>query len=325
MNIGFIGAGKVGCSLGKYMTEKGLTVVGYYSQHIISAQWAAVFTKSAYFSSLSDIVNACDLLVLTVPDDSIIDVWDLMQHVPIKNKYICHCSGSMPSTAFFNAHLYGAYTYSIHPLYAMSDKATSWQGLNNAFFTVEGDVSQKHAIDQLLQTLGNPYQWIDRVDKSLYHAAATIGSNLVNSLYYLSTQLLEACHFSPETAQQALHQLFIDNAQRIAEYGPIEAMTGPVERNDSKTILSHIEALRQYDQQLHLLSKDCMEKRDSNDVSQNTLKTAHAYDSLYMYQSLSKVLIAIAEKKHITRDYSQLRSILDETHSTNITTTKERG
>ena len=41
MQIGFIGAGKVGVSLGKYFKEKGREVAGYYSLTEKSAQWAA--------------------------------------------------------------------------------------------------------------------------------------------------------------------------------------------------------------------------------------------------------------------------------------------
>ena len=46
MNIGFIGAGKVGVSLGKYLTERGMTVTGYYSKSRSSASMAAEFTDT---------------------------------------------------------------------------------------------------------------------------------------------------------------------------------------------------------------------------------------------------------------------------------------
>ena len=39
--IGFIGAGKVGVSLGKFFREGGLTVTGYYNRHRDAAQAAA--------------------------------------------------------------------------------------------------------------------------------------------------------------------------------------------------------------------------------------------------------------------------------------------
>ena len=44
MRIGFIGAGKVGFSLGRYLAEGGVTVTGYYSRNSRSAREAAEFT-----------------------------------------------------------------------------------------------------------------------------------------------------------------------------------------------------------------------------------------------------------------------------------------
>ena len=44
MRIGFIGAGKVGFTLGKYFAVNGLDVAGYYSRNYKSAEEAAAFT-----------------------------------------------------------------------------------------------------------------------------------------------------------------------------------------------------------------------------------------------------------------------------------------
>ena len=49
MQIGFIGAGKVGVSLGKYFKEKGRNVGGYYSLTRASAAWAAAFTQTTCY------------------------------------------------------------------------------------------------------------------------------------------------------------------------------------------------------------------------------------------------------------------------------------
>ena len=45
MQIGFIGAGKVGCSIGKYLKEHGRPVAGYVSRHIESSEFAGTFKK----------------------------------------------------------------------------------------------------------------------------------------------------------------------------------------------------------------------------------------------------------------------------------------
>ena len=46
MKTGFIGAGKVGFSLGKLFAENGIQVTGYFSRQAESASEAAAFTNS---------------------------------------------------------------------------------------------------------------------------------------------------------------------------------------------------------------------------------------------------------------------------------------
>ena len=101
MKIGFIGAGKVGFSLGKYFISNGISVTGYYSRSPKSAKSAAEFTNSRMYSSLTDILKDSDTLFLTVPDDVIGMVWEHIKNLDVRNKKICHCSGSISSAAFF--------------------------------------------------------------------------------------------------------------------------------------------------------------------------------------------------------------------------------
>ena len=41
MEIGIVGAGRVGCSIGKYLKEHGAAVAGYYSKSRESVEFAA--------------------------------------------------------------------------------------------------------------------------------------------------------------------------------------------------------------------------------------------------------------------------------------------
>ena len=100
MQIGIIGAGKVGCSLGKYLKDAGVTVTGYFSRTVESAQEAADFTQTKVFANVQDLVKASDTLFITTPDGSIGDVWDCIAKLSIQNKIICHFSGSLSSVVF---------------------------------------------------------------------------------------------------------------------------------------------------------------------------------------------------------------------------------
>ena len=88
MRAGFIGAGKVGFSLGKYLKENGVEITGYFSKSPESAKSAADFTNTKLYKSIENILSDSDTLFITVPDGQISKVWDYMKNLDIKNKNI---------------------------------------------------------------------------------------------------------------------------------------------------------------------------------------------------------------------------------------------
>ena len=100
MRIGFVGAGKVGFTLGKYMSERNVCVSGYYSRSEESARQASIFTHTKYYETLEDLIGSSDALFLTVPDGAIEGVWNSIKRYSLTGKFICHCSGVMTSAVF---------------------------------------------------------------------------------------------------------------------------------------------------------------------------------------------------------------------------------
>ena len=70
MRAGFIGAGKVGFSLGKYLKENGVEITGYFSKSPESAKSAADFTNTKLYKSIENILSDSDTLFITVPEDA---------------------------------------------------------------------------------------------------------------------------------------------------------------------------------------------------------------------------------------------------------------
>ena len=106
--IGFIGAGKVGVSLGKFFREGGLPVTGYYNRRREAAQAAADFTESKCFDSAEAVADASDVIFLTVPDNKIREVYESLRGVDLRGKKICHCSGALSAEeAFRTLRLWG--------------------------------------------------------------------------------------------------------------------------------------------------------------------------------------------------------------------------
>jgi predicted short-subunit dehydrogenase-like oxidoreductase (DUF2520 family) len=281
MNIGLIGAGKVGFSLGKFFVQGGVPVTGYYSRHRESAEEAARFTNTKAYDSLPALVQDCDALFLTVPDGVISSVFEQLKSFDLSGKQICHCSGALAARdAFPGIAETGAYGYSIHPLFPISSKCLSYRELPGAFFCLEGDGPHLAQWKALLESLGPSVQIISGENKVRYHAACAISSNLVCALVQESLDLLETCGFTPELGLKALSPLVRSNLTHVLEVGPTEALTGPVERDDTTTVAKHMTCFATQEEQA-------------------------------LYASVSRKLVQMAERRHPDRNYESMRQLLE--------------
>ena len=278
--IGFIGAGKVGTGLGDYFSSKGYSVEGYCSRRLQSAQDAAKITKSCIFNDVNQLVNKCDFIFITTPDGQIIKVWNELEQCNIKNKIICHTSGSLSSGIFYNATKLGAYVYSIHPMYAFSDKNGKTSGLENAYFTIEGDNTHLQEIKSFISAMGNKTLIIDTDKKVLYHIANVMASNLILALLSIANDCIRLSGVSEVNSMQALMPLILGNIKNISENGLANSLTGPIERNDSLTIREHLE------------------------------KLPKQYGGIYV--ELSLILTQLAGQKHSDGDYTMICQQLNE-------------
>lgn len=280
MNIGFIGAGKVGFSLGRYFAENGVSVTGYFSSHVQSATEAAKFTGSSVYYELSDIVRDSDTLFLTVPDKSVKELYGQISKMDIDGKCLCHCSCAMSAAdAFPNIRELGAVGYSIHPLFPISSKYETFKELHSAYFSIEGNEERIGEWVELFQGLGNGIKVIPGDMKSRYHTACIMASNLVSALAVKSLSMMKECGFSESEALKAFAPMIMSNVKRILAAGPMEAISGPVERNETETVRKHIE---------------CMD----NDIDMN------------MYKAVSRKLAEISGQKHPETDYSEMKKLL---------------
>ena len=278
IKFGFIGAGKVGFSLGKYLKENSIDISGYYSKSQHSSKEAAIFTNTRQYNNLEDLIKNSDAIFITTPDNQIADVWNEVKKLPIKEKLICHCSGSISSEVFSNINNHGAYGYSIHPMFAISDKYNSYKDLSQAFITIEGHEKHLENLKRLFLHLGNDVAIISKENKVLYHAASVTVSNLVLGLINNGVNYLEECGFTKEMAIKALYPLIENNLRNIKERGAVKSLTGPIERGDLSTVINHLNVIREEDKEL--------------------------------YRLLSKNILRIAKVKNLHRDYKNLEEYL---------------
>lgn len=278
--IGFIGAGRVGFTLGRYFVENGLNVSGYYSRTYEHAVSASQFTDSKSYKTIDELIAASSIIFITVNDSQIQAVWELCKKSDLTNKILCHCSGAMTASVFSGIEQTKAYGYSVHLLFSFNDKYNSYKEISKAFFTVEGDENHIDYVTDIIKKTGNEYVVIDGRNKDKYHGAAVFVSNLVIGLFHSGKKLLMDCGFCDEQAQKALIPLFINNAANLSCVGESSALTGPVDRNDLDTVKKNI---------------NCLDD-DYKDI----------------YVKLSRQLVEIAKNKYRDADYSQMEKLLSD-------------
>ena len=196
MNIGIIGAGKVGVSVGRYLKENNIQIAGFYDIDCDNAAFAAQFTETDCFSELKELVMVSDTLFITTPDAVIGSVWDCIKNsMSVQNKIVCHFSGALSSDVFTDSQSTGAGVCSIHPMLAFSDKLTSYRIPANTFFALEGDETAVSALKSLFESLGNTVCCIDKSKKSLYHTAASVFRNELVAVLDTGYSHLYECGF----------------------------------------------------------------------------------------------------------------------------------
>lgn len=282
-NIGFVGAGKVGVSLGIYISDIDyIKIQGYYSRTKDSSIYAASLTDSKNFSNIEELVKKSNVIIISSPDDEIRKVWEIISKFSIQNKIVCHCSGSLSSEIFFDASSKGASVCSIHPILAISSKENSYKDLYQAFFTIEGQDKAVEFFSSVLKSKKNKYKVLSSREKTKYHISSVFISNLIIAMGSISIKLLGDYNFSQEEALAALKSLAIGNMNKLFAIGPQDALTGPVERNDLGTVERHLKAL-------------------DHDHYDNIEK---------IYRLLSLELVDLAREKNCDRDYNRMENLL---------------
>lgn len=275
VKVGFIGAGRVGCSTAVLLKEA-ISLSGFYSRRRESAEEAAFLMDSRAFTDIKALCGESDIVFITTPDGAVNSVWNGIKEY-MGGKIVCHMSGVLSAEeAFPDSEIFGVKSASIHPLMAVSDKKASYKKLRNAFFTAEGSAAKE--LCEIFEKAGCSVKRTEASFKKNYHAAAVIASNLTLSLLKMSCEELEKCGFSESEALEAIKPLAMGNLENLFEKGFENSLTGPLERCDTETVKKHLASL--------------------------------TGDTREVYKKLSGHLLGTAKRKNPGTDYSALEEEL---------------
>jgi predicted short-subunit dehydrogenase-like oxidoreductase (DUF2520 family) len=174
--------------------------------------------------------------LLCVPDQAISQVCSRL--VPARPSLVGHVSGATTLDALAPATDRGAGAFSLHPLQTFADAATAVAGTPAAIAgSDDGSLAYARA---LAAALGMRTFEVPEENRTVYHAAAAIASNLLIALEESAGELLD--RIGIEDGRELLAPLVLRTAANWSERGP-EALTGPAARGDRATVERHRAAL----------------------------------------------------------------------------------
>lgn len=239
--IGLIGPGRLGIAMIGELCRRGLPPVALTG--CTPEKVATVANRYGLKTcSVQDISDAADLILLTVADDALASLADLLsKEGSWQGKVVLHTSGALDSDILQPLRNAGAAVGSLHPLQSFAGEDRIPQG---TVFGVEGDPAAKEAAMALGQFFNGETFILPPGYKSLYHAGACIAANFLVTLESLAGELMETAGLDREKVPGALLPLVEGVVENMRRLGLSQALTGPISRGDAQTIKGHITALK---------------------------------------------------------------------------------
>lgn len=241
-SIGVIGAGRVGAVLAASLREAGHEIAAVAGESDASRTRIETLLPGVRVDKPTAVARACDLLLLTVPDDALDNVVRMLvaSGAIRSGQIVVHTSGRHGIEVLRPALEVGAHGIAMHPAMTFTGTDLDLGRLDGCVFGVTCDVRERSVAASLAADLGGTLGWVAEADRTLYHAALAHGANHLVTLVAQAMDLLHAAGSDdPAATLRPLLTASLDNA---LAYGDA-ALTGPIVRGDVDTVRAHLASL----------------------------------------------------------------------------------
>jgi len=247
--VAIIGAGRLGTSLAYALSKKGYTITALSCRSMDSAEESRQTIGQGRASS--DNVRTAkrgEIVILSVPDDEIESVVEDLARAGSdwEEKVVFHCSGMLDSNLLDALRALGARTASVHPCMSFPEKQRTQDLFQGIYFALEGEDQAVAAAKDMIDAIGGLHFMIRPEDKTCYHTACSMASNMSVALLYTAVSLLGQCGLSEDSAKKVLRPLLEGTLRNVNKIDIFKALTGPVTRGDLITIQKHLTELEKF-------------------------------------------------------------------------------
>jgi predicted short-subunit dehydrogenase-like oxidoreductase (DUF2520 family) len=269
--INFIGAGRVGQTLGKLWHDSSILVVqDVLTRSMASARQACEFMgHGVAVSHLAD-MRPADMWMLAVQDAHLGDIAQALGRARA-GEQTCepareaaqtfaqapstesrmpiafHCSGALGSDLLAPLAAQGWHCASAHCILSFATPAPAVAQFRGTPCALEGEASACAALEAVFRPIGAQCFSLALEHKLVYHAAAVFATNFLPVLQQTAEDAWRAAGVPPSLLP-GLRQRLLENAvDNITRLGPLAALTGPAARQDTVAIARQARAVTDWD------------------------------------------------------------------------------
>ena len=174
------------------------------------------------------IPEACDLIMVCVPDDSVARVCEQLP----ENKLVVHTAGAVPMQGNNRSGVF-------YPLYSFSkDAEVNWS--NIPILLEANSTEDLGLLKELATQLTEKVFEVSSDGRNQLHVSAVLVNNFTNHLYTLAFEHAMQHNVPVETLFAIMRQ----GPEKAIQLGPINAQTGPAIRGDRSTIDAHLSKIQ---------------------------------------------------------------------------------
>ncbi len=239
IKLGIIGYGNVGGSFAHFFKHRKKTIHVLTSKPIKSGK----FIKFYSYEEIDDFLKKINVVLICVRDDKIQELVKILETKNLEEKVVYHTSGTFTSSIL--KPLKNAYIGSLHPIQTFPKP--NYKLLKNIYFSFEG---QKIRIAQrLVKYFNGKIFKVSEDKKTLYHIACIFASNFSALMWVIADNLIRESLKNGKL--EVLIPLIQTTLKNAIIYGPMNALTGPAKRKDQKIITTHLEFLKNYNENIY--------------------------------------------------------------------------
>jgi predicted short-subunit dehydrogenase-like oxidoreductase (DUF2520 family) len=237
LNFCFIGAGNLATHLSKAFQNKGFNILQIYSRTEKSAKELADVLSVKYTTSVNEINENADIYFVAIKDSAVAEV---LSQIKFNNKFVVHCSGSLPLSAIED---FSENTGVFYPLQTFSKKReVDFDEIS--VFIESNSLKNKETLLHIANSISKSVSEINSEKRKMLHISAVFACNFVNHFYTIAAEILK----SKDISFDVLKPLILETALKVQELAPGKAQTGPAVRFDENIISAHLQALNDFDE-----------------------------------------------------------------------------